>query len=170
MERDTWKWKKMGEFVTASSFYYVLVGGVSFKRLKTPQNRRTRRFINFYYVISTFGIKRCKILCFKKHFYRSLKSSQGRSRVRALRNTVNVWDHMSRVTSQSLEQFGWSACILSWWTISEEQRHRTRSERFEQAGWYFTVKHDKNYKPFLWLMVLELSRRTYILFYNYSKQ
>ena len=27
-----------------------------------------------------------------------------------LRNTVNVWDHMSRVTSQSLEQYiGWSA-------------------------------------------------------------
>ena len=31
------------------------------------------------------------------------------SRVRALQNTVNVWDHMTRVTSWSLEQFGWSA-------------------------------------------------------------
>ena len=28
----------------------------------------------------------------------------------ALRNTVNVWDHLSRVTSWCLEQFGWSAC------------------------------------------------------------
>ena len=37
---------------------------------------------------------------------RSLESSL----VRALRNTVNVWDHMSRVTSWCLEQFGWSAC------------------------------------------------------------
>ena len=30
-------------------------------------------------------------------------------RVRTLQNTVNVWDHMTRVTSWSLEQFGWSA-------------------------------------------------------------
>ena len=30
--------------------------------------------------------------------------------VRVLRNTVNVWDHMSRVTSRCLEQFKWSAC------------------------------------------------------------
>ena len=38
--------------------------------------------------------------------YRSLESNQ----VRVLRNTVNVWDHMSRVTSRCLEQFKWSAC------------------------------------------------------------
>ena len=43
---------------------------------------------------------------FMKHFYRSLESNLAR----ALRNTVNVWDHMSRVTSWCLEQFGWSAC------------------------------------------------------------
>ena len=30
-------------------------------------------------------------------------------RVRELRNKVNVWDHMSRLTSRYLEQFGWSA-------------------------------------------------------------
>ena len=39
---------------------------------------------------------------------RSLESS----RARELRNIVNVWDHMSRVTSKSLEQFGWFACGL----------------------------------------------------------
>ena len=38
--------------------------------------------------------------------YRSLESNQ----VRVLRNTVNVWDHTSRVTSRCLEQFKWSAC------------------------------------------------------------
>ena len=38
--------------------------------------------------------------------YRSLESNQ----VRVLRNTVNVWDHMSRVTSRCLEQFKCSAC------------------------------------------------------------
>ena len=38
--------------------------------------------------------------------YRSLESNQ----MRVLRNTVNVWDHMSRVTSRCLEQFKWSAC------------------------------------------------------------
>ena len=27
-----------------------------------------------------------------------------------VRNTVNVWDHMSHVTSRSLERFGWFAC------------------------------------------------------------
>ena len=47
--------------------------------------------------------QRCKILCFMKHFYRSLESSR-----RALPKTVNVWDHMSRVTSRSVEQFRWS--------------------------------------------------------------
>ena len=31
-------------------------------------------------------------------------------RVCALRNTVNVGDHMSRLTSRYLEQFEWSAC------------------------------------------------------------
>ena len=40
-----------------------------------------------------------------KHFYRSLESS----RERPLRNTVNVWDHMSRC----LEQLGWSACAAT---------------------------------------------------------
>ena len=63
-------------------------------------------FIHFSYIITTFGTKRRKILFFMMHFYRSLESS----RELALRNTVNVWDHMSRVTSRYLEQFGWSAC------------------------------------------------------------
>ena len=67
-ERNTWKWKNMGEFLTALSFYYVLVGGVAEHDAKTYGN----------YIISTFGIKRCKILYFKKHFYRSRKSSQER--------------------------------------------------------------------------------------------
>ena len=49
------------------------------------------------------------MLCFMKHFYRSLESS----RVRALQNTVNVWVQMSHVTSRSLEQFGWFA-VLKW--------------------------------------------------------
>ena len=35
MERNTWKWKNTGEFVTALSFYYVLVGGVSEHGTKT---------------------------------------------------------------------------------------------------------------------------------------
>ena len=68
-------------------FVALSVRGVSLKRLKAQ--------------------KICKILCLMKHFYRSLESS----RVRALRNTVNVWDHMSRVTSPSIEQFGWSTCV-----------------------------------------------------------
>ena len=28
----------------------------------------------------------------------------------ALRNAVNAWDHMSHITSQYLEQFGWCTC------------------------------------------------------------
>ena len=32
------------------------------------------------------------------------------NQVQVLRNTVNVWDHMSRVTSRCLEHFEWSAC------------------------------------------------------------
>ena len=35
------------------------------------------------------------------------------SRERALWNTVNVWDHMWRVTWRCFEQFGWSACVRS---------------------------------------------------------
>ena len=61
-------------------------------------------FVHFSYIITTFGMKRCKIMFFMRHFYQSLESS----RELALRNTVNVWDHMSRVTSRCLEQFGCS--------------------------------------------------------------
>ena len=43
---------------------------------------------SFSYIISTFGVKRCKILCLIKHFYRSLESSQ----VQVLQNKVNAWD------------------------------------------------------------------------------
>ena len=75
-----------------------------YKQLKMPQKCRTQHlnrtvviFIHFSYIISTFGVKRCKILCFMKHFYRSLASSQ----VRALQNKVNVWDHMSRDITMS---------------------------------------------------------------------
>ena len=42
----------------------------------------------FSYIISTFGVKRCKILCLIKHSYRSLESSQ----VQVLQNKVNAWD------------------------------------------------------------------------------
>ena len=63
-------------------------------------------FIHFSFIITPFGMKRCKILFFMRHFYRSLESS----RELALRNAVNVWDHMSRVTSRCLEQFGWCSC------------------------------------------------------------
>ena len=72
----------------------------------TKMKNTTLKLYSFSYIISTFGIKRCKILCFMKHFYRSLESSQ----VRALQNKVNVWDHMSCVASQCLKQFGWCAC------------------------------------------------------------
>ena len=63
-------------------------------------------FIHFSFIITTSGMKRCKILFFMRHFYRSLESS----RELALRNAVNVWDHTSRVTSRCLEQFGWCSC------------------------------------------------------------
>lgn len=35
------------------------------------------------------------------------------SRERALWNTVNVWDHVWRVTWRCFEHFGWSACVRS---------------------------------------------------------
>ena len=68
-------------------------------------------FVHFSYLISTFGIKTYKLLCFMKHFFRSLQLS----RERALQITVNVWDHMSRVTSRCLEQLGWSTSALTSW-------------------------------------------------------
>ena len=52
MARDVWKWEIMGKIqkllccggppnLKALSFYYVLVGGASFERLKTTQYRTT---------------------------------------------------------------------------------------------------------------------------------
>ena len=38
-----------------------------------------------------------------KHFFQSLRAL-------TLRNTVNAWDNISRMTSQCLKQFRWSAC------------------------------------------------------------
>ena len=94
----------------ALSLYYVLVRGVSFQATENATKTQNTTLNTYgklslfilFYIVSTFGITTCKILSFMKHFYRSLESS----RERALRNTVNVWDHMSRC----LEQFGWSAC------------------------------------------------------------
>ena len=69
-----------------------------------PQKCRTQHYKHkvsylylFSYIISTFGVKRCKILCFMKHFYPSLASSQ----VRVLQNKLNVCDHMSRDITMS---------------------------------------------------------------------
>ena len=68
--------------MSASSFW---------KRHKNAEhdtkNIRSVILIHFSYIISTFGIKRCKILCFMKHFYQSFESR----RMRELWNTVNVW-------------------------------------------------------------------------------
>ena len=77
-----------------------------------PQKCRTQHYKHkvsylylFSYIISTFGVKRCKILCFMKHFYPSLASSQ----VRVLQNKLNVWDHMSRDITMS--QIVWMVCL-----------------------------------------------------------
>ena len=89
--------------------------------------------------MSTFEIKRCKILCFMKHFYRSLESS----RVRALQNTVNVWGHMSRMTSRCLEQFGWFTCDTSE-LIQHNGSRKTLKETANlvwQARQYFCLKN-----------------------------
>ena len=91
-------------FVAFQSF---LVWGCQFQATENAtksQNTTLKAYGKYLY---TFGIKRCKILCFMKYFYQSLESS----RVRALRNTVNVWDHMLHVTSRSHEQFGCSSCV-----------------------------------------------------------
>ena len=75
-------------------YYYVIVGGgvrifQATENATKTQNTTLKTYgkLSFFvfYIISTFGIKRCKFLCFMKHFYRSLESS----RERALRNTVN---------------------------------------------------------------------------------
>ena len=118
MARDAWKWKEMGKIQKASTAAgrrickpsLVLVGGVIIQTTENATKTQNTTLNTYgklslfilFYILSTFGIKRCKILSFMKHFYRSLESSHERP----LRNTVNVWDHMSRC----LEQFGWSAC------------------------------------------------------------
>ena len=55
-------------------------------------------------------------------------------RVCALRNTVNVWDHMSRLTSCYLEQFEWSACGTN--DTNEVRFYIKRSSKFahQQRG------------------------------------
>ena len=75
MERDTWKWKNMGEFVTTLSFYYVLVGGVAEHDAKTYGKLSLLICITLCHHVWD---QKCKILYFKKHFYRSLISSQER--------------------------------------------------------------------------------------------
>ena len=50
--------------------------------------------------------QKLQLLCFMKHFSPSFQSNLER----ALRNTANVWDNMSRVTSRWLEQSEWFAC------------------------------------------------------------
>ena len=47
-------------------------------------------FIHFFYIISIFGIKRCRLLYFMKNFSRSLELSQPRPGVR---NTCRAWHH-----------------------------------------------------------------------------
>ena len=79
------------------------------------KNIRKVIFILFSCIILTLGIKRCKILCFMKHFYRSLESRRWKPSASVTKysksvNAVNVWDHMSCVTSRCFEQFGWCAC------------------------------------------------------------
>ena len=90
-------------------------------------------FIHFSYLISTFGIKTYKRLCFMKHFFRSLQSS----RERALQITVNVWDHMSRVTSRCLEQLGWSASALTSWKSKASISFRESSALVSQFASVF---------------------------------
>ena len=59
MERDTWKWKKMGEFVTASSFYYELVGGVAEHDAKTYGKLSLLICITLYQHLGSKGAKFC---------------------------------------------------------------------------------------------------------------
>ena len=79
MAWDAWKWEKMGKIqkalccgrqpnLQALSFCYVLVGGVSFKRLKKPQKiaeHHTRTYgklslFIFLTLYQHFGSKRAK--------------------------------------------------------------------------------------------------------------
>ena len=57
MERNTWKWKNMGEFVTAWSFYYVLVGGVAEHDAKTYRKLSLLIFITLYQHLGSKGAK-----------------------------------------------------------------------------------------------------------------
>ena len=57
MERNTWKWKNMGEFVTALSFYYVLVGGVAEHDAKTYGKLSLLICITLYQHLGSKGAK-----------------------------------------------------------------------------------------------------------------
>ena len=61
---------------------------------------------SFFFHYNNIWNEKVQNSVFMRHFYRSPESS----RELALRNAVNVWDHMSRVTSRCLEQFGWCSC------------------------------------------------------------
>ena len=83
--------KTYGSYLYSFFLHYINI----FKQLKMRQKCRTQHlnhtvviFIHFSYIISTFGVKRCKILCLIKDFYWSLESGQ----VQASQNKVNVWD------------------------------------------------------------------------------
>ena len=96
-------------FCVFVAFQSFLVWGCQFQGTENATKSQNTTLKAYGKHLYTFGIKRCKILCFMKYSYQSLESS----RVRALRNTVNVWDHMSRVTSRSHEQFGCSSYVCT---------------------------------------------------------
>ena len=89
--------------VPPPSFQPSLPPPPSFSFLSPAQGTWNRLLLSIFFIVR-LRYPKCghlspvaPILSFMKHFYR---------RERALRNTVNVWDHMSRC----LEQFGWSVC------------------------------------------------------------
>ena len=93
---------------------YVLVGRVSFKRLKTPQKRGTRHYkhtVSYLYSLFLHYIniwdQKVRNFVFYEAFLPIIWIKLNAS---VTKMTVNVWHHMSRVTLRCLQQFEWYAC------------------------------------------------------------
>ena len=104
MARDEWKWDKMSKIqeafgsvgcksCTPCFFSCTSVGAPAASDSKHHKNAKDHtddimsvNFIHLAYIISQFGIERCKIRYFMDHFSQSLESN----REQPLHNTVNV--------------------------------------------------------------------------------
>ena len=93
--------KTYGSYFYSFFLHYINI----FKQLKMRQKCRTQHLKSYCsYLYSFFlhyikRVKRCKILCLIKHFYRSLESGQ----VQASQNKVNVWDPGLSLTARGRE-------------------------------------------------------------------